>query len=284
MPSRQGLATPAGLPASNRCTCCLRNRLRRLLLIQILLFATALLPAVRANEAASEQEKADAANAIQKYLSVGRKNVVRSATMAARFAGKLPKLGREATIVAKKTILPNGAVEYDVVDREGDRTVQKDLIARYMGAEIESSSKPSDEMAINEKNYKIKSKGLQQRDGRSVQVLELNPRKKRPGLWKGEVWVDPESGLTICESGRFVKSPSVFLKKVEFERYYTIEQGQSVPRLMVTSIQTRFWGIAELRVEYSDLQLEPPAGHNHVANTSAEASKPQEAPPPYLAN
>lgn len=193
---------------------------------------------------------------LTQYLNTSRNNIVRGVSMAAKFVGKLPKMGKEATIEARKKILPSGEIEYSVIDRSGDKTVQKDLIARYMGAEMDSAAHPSEQVAVNESNYKFKVKGLQEREGHRVHVIEVTPRKKRTGLFKGEVWLDPETGLTLCETGRFVKSPSVFLKKVEFARKFTIREGKSVPLELTTNIQTRFWGKAELRIDYSDIQFE----------------------------
>ena len=48
----------------------------------------------------------------------------------------------------------------------------------------------------------------------------MNPRKKREGLFKGEIWIDTDTALPVREVGRFVKSPSVFLKKVDFTLTY----------------------------------------------------------------
>ena len=55
-----------------------------------------------------------------------------------------------------------------------------------------------------------------------------------------------------------MKSPSVFLKRVEFVREYTIREGIAVPKAMQSSIQTRFWGMAELDIQYSDVVWEDP--------------------------
>lgn len=240
------------------------------------------LPEAAAGFAAAPDPQ-EQASILQRYFQAGKSNVVRSATMVAKFAGKLPKLGREATLRAKRVVLPDGAVEYEVIDRDGDKTVQKDLIARYMGAEIESSTHPSEEIALTEANYKFKVKGLQSREGRQVQVLEVNPRKKRPGLFKGEIWLDPESGLTLCETGRFVKSPSVFLKKIEFERKYRIHEGKSVPVTMATHIETRFWGMAELEVEYSDVSMTQPAKEASAAPVKRDGLDQQPQERQYLA-
>jgi hypothetical protein len=128
---------------------------------------------------------------------------------------------------------------------------------------MESSGKDRSKIAITTENYKFKYKGQKERDGRMTYVYEVNPRQKREGLFKGEVWVDADTALTVVESGRFVKSPSVFLKKVHFTREYTVQDGVPVPKAMQTSIETRFWGLAELDIQYSQMEWEEtlPAGN-----------------------
>ena len=39
----------------------------------------------------------------------------------------------------------------------------------------------------NQANYKFKYKGMATNDGRTVHVFQLTPRKKRVGLFKGEL-------------------------------------------------------------------------------------------------
>ena len=193
-----------------------------------------------------------------RYFDASRRNVARGVTMAARFVASLPKMGKQAELEARKTVLPDGVVQYDVVNREGDKTVQKDVIARYMSTEMDRAGEANQDIAITPQNYRFKFRGQQQRDGRDVLVFELNPRKKRVGLFKGELWLDAETGLPVREAGKLVKSPSVFLKDIQFARDYEIRHGKAYIKAMESVTQTRFWGPAELKVEFSDLSWELP--------------------------
>jgi hypothetical protein len=199
---------------------------------------------------------------LARYYDVSRRNIVRGVTMVAHFAARLPKLGKSGEIEARREVDVQGVVHYtEVMQRNGDSTVQKDIIARFMNGESDPSASGKDSAAITPLNYKFKFKGLQTKEGRQVYVIELNPRKKRVGLFKGEVWLDADTGLTLREAGRFVKSPSIFLKRIDFAREYTIRDGYSIPKSLQTTIQTRFWGPAELEVTYSDFawEYQPPA-------------------------
>jgi hypothetical protein len=58
------------------------------------------------------------------------------------------------------------------------------------------------------------------------------------GLFKGELWVDADTFLPLRESGRFVKNPSVFLKKIEFVRDYEIKDGIAFATLLTKLEET----------------------------------------------
>jgi hypothetical protein len=156
-----------------------------------------------------------------------------------------------------------GKVSYKLLGFWGDDTVKKEVMARYMNAEVEATShaptKESQSIAITPENYEFKYKGLNDRDQKKVHVFELKPRHKRLGLFKGELWLDPDTCLPIRESGRLVKSPSVWVKKMEFARYYEIKDGVAYLKRMETKTDTRIVGRAELNIEYANVQKQTDA-------------------------
>lgn len=188
------------------------------------------------------------------HMQKSRNRLLRGVTMVAKFGANVTKMKRVASIVARRHVSSDGSVDYDVIAKDGDKTVLKEMIGRYIGAEIDARNHRGDDIAITPANYKIKYKNTRQEDGHEVDVFELHPRKKRVGLFKGEIWVDTATGLTLHETGEWVKSPSkVFLKNVRFTRDYEIRDGFAVPKSTIVLTQTRFWGLAELSVEYSDM-------------------------------
>jgi hypothetical protein len=50
-----------------------------------------------------------------------------------------------------------------------------------------------------------------------------------------------------------VKSPSIFLKKIEFVREYEIRDGLSIPRHIESTVDTRLWGPAEMSINFSNI-------------------------------
>jgi hypothetical protein len=111
-------------------------------------------------------------------------------------------------------------------------------------------------MAVTPENYKFKYKGKAAWNGRDVRVFQVTPRKKRQGLFKGEVWIDAATYLRVRESGRLVKNPSIFLKRVEFVRNYDIQDGIAVPRRVESVVETRLVGKAELTIDFTNFSID----------------------------
>ena len=66
---------------------------------------------------------------------------------------------------------------------------------------------------------------------------------------KGQLWIDASTGIAVREYGRLVKSPSVFLRRIDVMRDTSIRND--VPYLQTThlEIDTRLVGQAELTIK-----------------------------------
>src|SRR5205823_15083509 len=116
----------------------------------------------------------------------------------------------------------------------------------------ESEARDNGTIAINQTNYKFRYSGRIIQGGRTMQILELTPRKKAVGLFKGELWIDAQTGMPVRESGEFVKTPSVFLKKIAFVRDYEMRDGIAFPLHIQSTVDTRIVGRAELEISFSN--------------------------------
>jgi len=83
-------------------------------------------------------------------------------------------------------------------------------------------------------------------------VIGIRPNEKRVGLFKGDLWLDAKTGMPVRESGVFVKTPSVFLKKVEFLQQYEIQNGIAIPKHLESKADVRLVGRAELNMDFSN--------------------------------
>jgi hypothetical protein len=211
------------------------------------------------------EDTAAAAAILDKYLaaSENHQDVLRGGSMEVDIQASVPNLNRQGRLHALRKISKVGRISYRVLGFQGDNSVKNQVIARYLQAEQEAQGK--EDLSITPVNYKMKYKGELATDGdRHVYVFSLAPRTKKVGLFKGQIWLDAASYLPVYEKGRFVKNPSVFFKKVEFERAFNIQSGVPVPQRTTSTIQTRLVGKVELNVSYSKF------APNTVAEESAE--------------
>jgi len=182
---------------------------------------------------------------------------LRGASMEVEIEARLPRLRKQGRLHALRHISRLGRITYDAIRFDGDNTVKSNVIARYLSAEVQATNSDKASLAVTPANYKFKYRGLVHRDGRDVLIFSVTPRKKRLGLYKGELWLDAASCLPVRESGRLVKNPSIFLKKIEFVREYDIRDGLAIPRRIESVVQTRIVGKAELSVHFSNVSLDP---------------------------
>ena len=194
---------------------------------------------------------------IDDYVAVSKAQQSRwqGASMEVDIEADLPRLHKSGRLHALRRISALGRITYDALRFEGDRSIKSDVIARYLTAEAESLKSEPAALAVTPANYKFKYKGLTMVDGRKVHDFHVSPRKKRVGLYVGELWLDPATHLPVRESGRLVKSPSIFLRKIEFVRDYQIQDGVAIPSRIQTWVETRIVGKANLSVAFSSVSL-----------------------------
>jgi len=224
-------------------------------------------------EAAAPPPKSEAGQILSLFISQlqAQQARLRDMSMEMEIEARLPRLKKEGSLRAIRQISPSGEVQFLEPHPSGDKMIYKDVIGQYLKAETEASRGIKDSrgnpvsIAINTENYRFRHKATISSSGRRIYVYQVTPRKKRLGLFRGEVWVDASSGMPLREAGRLIKTPSVFLKKVEFVREYEIQDGVALPVRVESIIDTRLVGRAELEIRYSNYSSIQAAGQTMSA-------------------
>ena len=200
---------------------------------------------------AAETASAPSDAIVENYCtaSQAQAQTTRGASMDVEIDATLPKLKKHGRLHALRRISPLGLIRYERAQFEGDRVVIREVISRYLTAEVDAQKEQSAEIAVTPRNYKFKSKGMNHSDGQNVYVFEVTPRQKREKLFKGEVWIDARTFLKVRESGYLVKNPDFMVKKVTFVRKYEIRDGISVPRQEQSVADVRLFGKVELTID-----------------------------------
>jgi len=162
--------------------------------------------------------------------------------------------------IAPKTLL------FTPVRFVGDNFVKSNVIARLLQAEVDHASKgESTRTAINETNYKFSYKGTSEIGDRSVHVFHVKPRAKRPGLFKGSIYLDASTGSLRRAEGTLVKTQSFFVKRIEFVQDYADIEGYTLPVHASSVAKTRLMGRALVEIATDDYDF---------SSTTASAATP----------
>jgi len=138
----------------------------------------------------------------------------------------------------------------------GDGFVKTNVIARLLQSEVDHVQKDDPAVtAIRPENYKFSHKSTTQIAGRVVHVYQIKPRKKRPGLFKGHIYLDASTGSLLRAEGRVVKSPSIFVNKIDFVQDYGDVNGFTLPTHIHTEAKAALVGRTVVDIVNSDCQL-----------------------------
>jgi len=184
-----------------------------------------------------------------------QERALQGSSMEVDIEASLPKLKKHGRLHGLRRISRLGRITYEALHFEGDNSVKNHVIARYLSAEVEAQADGSPSLAVTPANYKFKYKGPMQSAGQLIEVFQVTPRRKVVGLFKGEIWIDAKTFLCVRESGRLIKPPSLFLKKIEFVKEYEIQGGIAVPRQIHSVVDTRLVGPAELTIDFRNVSL-----------------------------
>jgi len=216
----------------------------------VLVIACAISPAyVRAAEADDSKSEI-----VTRYLDARRtqQEALKGVQMEANIDAKLPRLEKQGKMRVLRKISRLGKISFRMLGFQGDDTIKQEVIARYLNLESESAGKQGD-ISITPDNYKFHLKTTMADGGHRTYIFQVTPKRKAVGLFKGELWLDGETGMPLRESGQLVKNPSIFLKKVAFVHDYQLNKdGVAIPKHIESTVDTRIAGRAELEIEFSN--------------------------------
>jgi hypothetical protein len=222
----------------------------------------------------AERATAGPGAALERYMAGGGQ--APWATESIEIHASLPKSEKTGGLLAIRHLTPTGESRYEVVQLSGDATVKEQVIMRYLQAQQRAEEIPASSVAIAPANYKFAYKrAVDDNERQAAYVFQITPRHKREGLIKGELWLDESTGVPIRQSGRLVKRPSIFIKRVAITQENTVRDGIIESRLTHITVETRLVGRAELVIEERPLGEERPllSGDAELVGWSNEGSR-----------
>jgi hypothetical protein len=166
---------------------------------------------------------------------------------------ELPQSSQRGKLKLRRVFAAPRSLTYQAIDFVGDNFIKSNVIARLLQSEVDHVQKgDGSKVAITDANYRFSYKGLEAFDGRTLYVFAVKPDQKRPGLFKGRIYLDPSDGSLVRAEGTLVKSPSLFVKKIRFVQDYNQVGGFSLPVHIHSVAETRIAGRAIVDIIHSD--------------------------------
>jgi len=198
------------------------------------------------------------------------RSVIQAAQLASYSAttlirAQLPDTSQSGEYEVQQHYLAPRTLAFKGLRFTGDAFVKTNVIVRLLQSEVDHVQKDDPALnAISPANYKFSYKGTSELGGRLVHVYQLKPRQKRASLFKGRIYVDAYTGSLVRAEGRPAKSPSLFIKKIDFVQDYADIGPFTFPVHVHSEASARIVGRAIVDVYQRDYQ--PVA--NTVANTT----------------
>lgn len=168
---------------------------------------------------------------------------------------ELPESSQQGEFEVQRHYSAPRTLQFTPVRFNGDGFVKSNVITRLLQSEVDHLKQDDGgQTAINKENYKFSYKGSTNIDGRSVHVFQLKPRSKRPGLFKGKIFLDAYTGSLVRAEGGVVKSPSFFVKKIEFVQDYVDVGNFTFPAHMHSEARARIIGRTVVDIYHRDYQ------------------------------
>jgi len=152
----------------------------------------------------------------------------------------------------------------------GDGAALDEVTTRYFALQQEIENLPLSSIQVSPENYKFRLRGEVKTGIGNAYVYEVTPRKRRPGLFKGQIWIEAGTGAEVLISGRLERAPSIG-GSVDFVRETKLD-GAGYARITHLSFTVPLLGRSEVVVterplgNRDDFQI-PQAPLKHESST-----------------
>lgn len=171
-----------------------------------------------------------------------------SAPVGVLIEASLPELYKSAALLAVRNHGEDKGSELHVLQIAGDGTVADEVIKRYFALRLEADMLPLSSVAITPSNYKFHYAGEVKTGGAAAYVYDITPKKNRPGLLLGKIWMDAETGDEVMLSGHLMDLPASG-GRVDVVRDTKLMNGSAFARVTHVGFTVPLLGRAEVVIK-----------------------------------
>jgi hypothetical protein len=157
----------------------------------------------------------------------------------------IPTWHKQGRMTGLKAVSYTGQVVYRGLRFTGDKLIKTAVIARFLSHDTDPAARTAD-VAVSRQNYWFTFDKISSYNGLTAYVFLLKPRRKRAGLFRGELWLTVGGAAPLRLWGDLVKSPSLFISSFRFVQDYQTVSGCAQPLRLVLNARTRIAGTVEM--------------------------------------
>ena len=159
----------------------------------------------------------------------------------------IPTLHKQGSMTGLKLVTYTGQVVYRGLRFTGDKLVKTAVIGRFLSNDTDPEVRTAD-VAVSRQTYWFTYNKLSDYNGLTAYVFLLKPRRKRAGLFRGELWLNAATAAPLRLWGDLVMSPSIFIRNFRFVQDDQMVAERSQPLRLLLTIRTRIAGMVDMVV------------------------------------
>jgi hypothetical protein len=177
-----------------------------------------------------------------------RDRFTESGPVAVAIEASLPGLDKQGSLLAIRETGESERSQYGIVELQGDAIVFERAIAPYFVVEGQAEDVPRSSVIITPRNYRFCYAGTVETGDSAAYIFRITPKKNHAGLIRGELWIEPLTGVPILVSGDLVNAASTSIRGINVVREIAFRDGYPLARTTHMRIEVRPVGRAELTI------------------------------------
>ena len=164
-----------------------------------------------------------------------------------------------------------GTKTFTPTSGKGSGFIRHHVFQRLMQAEAKRARANKDpDSLITPENYTLEILGKDRIGSFDCSVVHAIPKRKETDLFEGKIWIDNQDFAIVKISGHLAKSPSFWIKQVDFVRDYQKIDGFWLLSREEAVSAVRIYGKETLTIDYQDYTVNG-AGAVQALLTSSRA-------------
>ena len=199
---------------------------------------------------------------VQEALQIYQKRAQRQLVAMAAYSDEVtvvaeaPAASETAEVTVRETFDPPRSLSYSCAHFSGGGFINKNVITHVLERNVDHVRREmGSKTAILESNYKFSGKGTEEFAGQLVYRFAVKPRHKAQGLFRGDVLLDTQTGHLLRAEGRLSKSPSWWIKRIEFVQDYTDVGEFTMPVKTFAVAQARMIGRVVVTIRHNGYEV-----------------------------